>query len=213
LCFFLKIKIMDNDRSQNKKILEMNGQGMNSHQLTLSLVVTHARKDPPQRAVINQDIPTCPDTSLPWSEDATHGGWSARMFLHQMLSHSNSAWKPSDTQRLLSNSTVKILRLRVAGGSSLSEILNIPLKELKKRFITQRALAGIIKRHVRREKPLRLVLLPTRYGIQRVTILCTNQEGDYVFSLRKNEKPSRDSPEAGLLTLLSTAVGSCSETQ
>src|SRR5574341_1707700 len=30
-------------------------------------------------------IPTCPDTSLPWSQDYAHGGWSARMFLHQML--------------------------------------------------------------------------------------------------------------------------------
>lgn len=47
--------------------------------------VIHAHAGAGLGAMAYQSIPTCPDTSLPWSDRAGPDGWSAKMFLHQTI--------------------------------------------------------------------------------------------------------------------------------
>jgi len=58
-------------------------------QLTLFVEVIPAPHIPGQAQYGEQDIPISPDISLPWLDDCVHNGWSARMFLHQLLIREN----------------------------------------------------------------------------------------------------------------------------
>lgn len=101
-----------------------------------------------------QPTPICPDGSLPWSGDCGPGGWSAKMFLHQMLSILDSRWKPSDTERLLSVSTAETLQVRVDGGSSLSAALLPSAPDSPELYLKLRSLSALIKRAARQKRPL-----------------------------------------------------------
>ena len=160
-------------------------------------------------------IPISPDISLPWLEDYIHDGWSARMFLHQMLRTSQPAWNCWDTERLLSALTLRTLRVKIASGSSLSDVLMKESPPLSSGlYLTRQMISGLIHRAVKRKRCLQRVLLRTHAGWQQRTIIVSSpKSNDYVFSVRKNARDCRDSPSTGLLDFLQTAVESCSETR
>lgn len=91
--------------------------------------------------------PTSPDISLPWSQSVGRDGWSAKMFLHQLLTISRPHWTPSDTERLLSEWTARRLRASPARESSLSDVIKPAGKAFANAFKTQRTLRSCIRRH------------------------------------------------------------------
>lgn len=183
-----------------------------SRQLTFSVEAIPALHAPELAGIARRSTPTSPDTSLPWQDDYAHDGWSARMFLHQTLSTSPSGWTPSDTEWLLSRSTLAISPLRVASGSSLSDALLPTAPDSPELYLTPAMVMGLARRASLRKRPLQRVLLRTRHGWRRRTVMCSSQNEGYVFSIPAKQKPSKDSPEAGLLAFLAHAVGQCSAT-
>lgn len=183
-----------------------------SRQLTFSAEAIPALHAPGLEAIDPPSTPTWPDGSLPWSGDAAHGGWSARMFLHQTRSTLRSDWQPSDTESLLSRSTLEILQLRVAGGSSLSDALLTTAPDSPELYLTPAMVKGLARRAEKRRRPLQRVLLRTPRGWLRRTVTCTSQGVGYVFSIPAKPNPSKGSLEAGLLAFLARAVEEWSET-
>jgi len=170
-----------------------------------------ARADLSPRVAGQPLSPICPDGSLPWSADCGPNGWSAKMYLHQTLSNSLSAWNPSDTERLLSVSIVETLQVRVAGGNSCSAALLAKPPDSEDLYLTPQMILGLIRRALKRRRPLQRVLLRTPQGWRRRTVIVSSRKkGGFDFSLPKNAKPYKDSPEAGLLDFLNRAAGSCS---
>ncbi len=155
-------------------------------------------------------IPISPDTSLPWSQDFTHGGWSARMFLHQMLSGSLSGWMPSDTESLPSLSILATLQVRVGDGNSCSDVLLSYTPDLPELYLTPQMVLGLCRRAIKRKRPLQHVLLRTACGWRRKTLIASSRGGAFEFSFPRKQRPSRGSLEAGLLDLLNVAVAQCS---
>ena len=159
------------------------------------------------------NIPIYPDTSLPWSGDFALGGWSARMFVHQILSTLLPDWNSWDTESLLSRSTLVISQVRVAGGSSVSAALLRCAPDSSDLYLTPQMVSGLLRRAWKRKRPLQRVLLRTPTGWLRKTLTVTNRDGAYECSIRQNANPCRDSPEAGLLDYLARDVESFSVTQ
>jgi hypothetical protein len=183
-----------------------------ARQLTFSVEAIRALHAPELAAAAPRSTPTSPDGSLPWPDDYAHDGWSARMFLHQTLSTSHSDWLPSDTESLLSHSTLAISPLRVAGGSSLSDVLLPTAPDSPKLYLTQAMVTGLLRRARRRRRPLQRVLLRIPHGWRRRTVTCTSQGEGFVYSIPSRQKLSRDSPEAGLMAFLAQLVSGCLET-
>ena len=183
-----------------------------SRQLTFSAEATPALHAPELAAAAPPSTPTSPDGSLPWPDDCAHDGWSARMFLHQTLSTSRSDWQPSDTESLLSRSTLAISPLRVAGGTSLSAALLPTAPDSPELYLTPAMVMGLLRRALKRKRPLQRVLLRTPCGWRRRTLTCSSRGEDYAFSIPGKPKPSRDSLEAGLLAFLAHVVAAWSAT-
>ena len=87
--------------------------------------------------------PICPDTSLPWSEDCGPGGWSAKTFLHQLLSTSTRHWQPSDTEQLLSDWIPHRRHANPEREISLSDVLERPGQSSERCFPTPKAVRGL----------------------------------------------------------------------
>jgi hypothetical protein len=134
------------------------------------------------------------------------------MFLHQTLATSRSDWQPSDTESLLSRSTLAISQLRVAGGSSLSDALLPTAPDSPELYLTPAMVMGLLRRAQKRKRPLQRVLLRTRCGWRRRTVTCTSTGEGYVFSIPTRRSFSRDSLEAGLLAHLEAVAGEWSGT-
>jgi hypothetical protein len=156
--------------------------------------------------------PTCPGTSSPWPHDCALGGWSARMFLHQMLCASRPGWRSSDTESLLSRSTLATLRARVGGGSSLSAALLPSSPDSPGLYLTPPMVSGLLRRALKRRRPLQHVLLRTPAGWLRRTLTVSSRGAGYALSIPSSANPSRGSPEAGLLAFLAQGAGPCSAT-
>jgi hypothetical protein len=137
--------------------------------VTFSLEAIPALHAPGLEAIAPQFTPTSPDGSSPWPGDCAHDGWSARTFLHQMLATSRSDWQPSDTESMLSRSTLAISQLRVAGGSSLSDALSTVAPTLPELYLTPPMVMGLLRRAQKRKRPLQRVLLRTRCGEEAQT--------------------------------------------
>lgn len=183
-----------------------------SRQLTFSAEAIPALHAPELAPIDRLCIPISPDGSSPWPEDLAHDGWSARTFLHQMLSTSRSDWLPSDTESLRSRSTLAISPLRVAGGSSLSDALLTTAPDSPELYLTPAMVMGLLRRAQKRKRPLQRVLLRTQHGWRRRTLTCTNTPEGYAFSIPSKQKLSRDSLETGLLGFLARVAGEWSAT-
>jgi len=179
---------------------------------TLLLAAIPALRVPGQEALVLAEAPTSPDTSLPWLGDSALDGWSARMFLHQILFTLLPGWTPLDTESFLSHSTLATLQVRVGDGKSSSEALAREAPISSRYYLTPAMVWGLARRASRRRRPLQRVLLRTPCGWRRRTVIVTSRGEGYVFSLAKNVKPSKDSPEAGLLAFLNAAAVSHSAT-
>lgn len=105
-----------------------------------------------------REHPTWPDTSLPWSQDYALGGWSARMFLHQLSRISTPRLMLSDTERRLSAWTPQRLRGKVGNGISFVDVFNDPGCSSAKCLRTPRMVRGLIRRALARGRSLRVLL-------------------------------------------------------
>jgi len=187
---------------------EMSGVSSPSRQIlwTSLLAAIPARSGPALEEIDPRNSPTSRATSSPWSASSGPDGWSARTFLHQMLSTSRSDWKPSDTDSLLSRSTLVISQVRVAGGTSLSEAFLSEPPDSPELYLTPRMVWGLARRAVRRRRPLQRVLLRTRCGWRRRTVTCSSRGEGFAFSIPSKPKDSKGSLEDGLLDWLGTSV-------
>jgi len=121
-----------------------------------------------------RNIPTCPDTSLPWSRDYGHGGWSARMFLHQMLVTLRLHWTASDTERLLQTRMPLHIRGKIDNARSLLDVLKDPGCAEPWCYLSDIAVRGLLRRCFRRRRSI-LVLLLIRGAAMRVMVTFGNQ--------------------------------------
>lgn len=181
-------------------------------QLTFSVEEIPALHDRGPAATAPPRTPTFPDGSSPWPDDCAHGGWSARMFLHQTLAISRPDWTPSDTESWLSRWTLGTSQLRVAGGSSLSDVLLPTAPDSPELYLTLPMVRGLLRRALKRRRPLQRVLLRTPRGWRRRTVTCSSRGEGFAVSIPPNANYSKDSPEAGLLALLAAAAEPCLET-
>ena len=157
------------------------------------------------------DTPTCPDTTLPWSQDFALGGWSARMFLHQVLASSQPLWTPLDTERLLCKWTPPILQANPERESSLLACVALPGQALIGSFRSGKMVRGLLRRAVRRGRTLR-VLLRTHADTIPVTITFGSQPLDCESWTVTSGKPLLDSLADGLLVFLREHAPSSTET-
>lgn len=180
-------------------------------QLTLFVVETPAPSIPAPEAMAPQSTPILPDTSLPWSDDYALGGWSARMFLHQLWSTSTPHWQLSDTERLLSGWTAQRLRGSPDRETSLSDAIKPPGKACASCFRTARMVQALIRRALARGRSLRL-LLRTEHDTIPVIVTFGSKREDCESWTLKSAKPLPDSLAAGLLDFLKQHAPSSAET-
>lgn len=158
-------------------------------------------------------IPTSPDTGLPWSEDFALGGWSAKMFLHQLLRTSRPAWKPSDTEQLLSEWTPLRIRGKAGKGITLLDVIKPAVKVSADSFRTSRMAQGVIRRALARGRSFRLLLRTERDTIPVIVTFGTPRENDSAFWTLRSAKPLPDSLATGLLDFLKAHAPKCMETR
>lgn len=172
----------------------------NWNQLTLFVGETHAPSTPEPGVTEKAKAPISPDTSLPWLEDYDLGGWSAKMFLHQLLITSMQPWHTSDTEQLLSEWTPLRLRANLGSEISLSDVIKKPGKALEASFRTSKMVQGLIRRSLARGRSLRL-LLRTEQDTIPVIVTFTNSE-DYESWTVTSGKDLLDSQKNSLLDFL-----------
>ena len=162
--------------------------------------------------------PTCPDTSLPWQQDSRLGGWSARMFLHQMLSTGHLQWNCSDTELYISRSTLAILRVNLGKEITASHaLMPTPPDASSSLYLSRAMLRGLAKRSTIRTKqtrPLQHVLQRTKEGgLQRRRLTFSKRGSGFVPFILTNANDSKDLAGRILLDFLTECVGECAATQ
>lgn len=148
-----------------------------THQLTLFAAAIPVLSGAGPGATDKAKAPTCPDTSLPWSEDCGPGGWSAKMFLHQMLQISQPHWKCSDTESLLSEQMPVHLQVREESEISLSDVIKKPGQASPESYTTPATIRGIIRRALARGRSFR-VLLRTEHDTIPVTVTFSTEDSE-----------------------------------
>src|SRR5690554_3607946 len=106
----------------------------------------------------NVPVPTSPDTSSLWSDKCGPGGWSAKMFLHQMMSTLRPGWDVLDTERLLSEQTQVRLQAKTGSGISLSDVLKPPNCANLWSYRNLRQVKFLLQRALRRDRSFRVLL-------------------------------------------------------
>ncbi len=174
-------------------------------QLNLFTAATHAQGTPGLDRQQPAQVPICPDISLPWSDDAGPGGWSAKMFLHQLSIISRQRWTPLDTESLLSGSTVLRLRASPARESSLLGCVKPPGKAFGNSFLTPSQVEYVVKRHCLREKLLHVLLCVQ--DVRGLLVSCSfgNPRGGGRW-IAKNASGSPASLPGGLRDLVESVV-------
>ena len=181
-------------------------------QLTLFVEATLAPNIPAPGPMATAGTPICPDTSLPWSDDYALGGWSARMFLHQLLTTSRWDWKPSDTESALSAATPIRLRLNADSGTLSSVNWASIHKTPRERSVRSASMVvGLIRRALARGRSFRLLLVTELDTIPVIVIFTTPITGSEFFTLR-SENPLPDFLRDGLKDFLLRHAPRCLET-
>jgi len=185
--------------SQNSPTLEISpiGLSLQLRLLVAEIPVPFAQK---LKAAAKAVPPISPDTSLPWSQDYALDGWSARMFLHQIMSISMQHWQPSDTERLLSAWIPLKLLAKVGKGISLSAIIKPPGQASSISFRTPTMVRGLLRRTLKQRKSFRLLLLAERLTIPVIVIF--TKPDDYASWMVTSAKPLPVSLRDGLLDFL-----------
>lgn len=153
-----------------------------------------------EHEVMNQaNIPTCPDTSLLLSDDAGLNGWSAKMFLHQMMLLSYPVWSCLDTEQLLSELMPIRLRVNVGKGILLSDVIKLPENVSQECYRTQKMVQGLIRRALARGRSFRLLL---RTEQDTIPVIVTFTTAIYESWTVTSEQPLPDSLKNGLMDTL-----------
>lgn len=179
-------------------------------QLTLFAEATHAQSTQGPEVTDPAKVPICPDTSLPWSEDSNLGGWSARMFLHQLLTTSMPHWTHLDTEQLLSEWTPQRLQGSHDKEISLSDVIKKPGMAYEDSFRTSKMVQGLIRRALARGKSLR-VLLRTEQDTIPVIVTFLNPD-DYESWTVTSERRLPDYLKDGLMDFLKQHAPRCAGT-
>ncbi len=156
--------------------------------------------------------PTYPDTSLPWSDDMSHNGYSARMFLHQLLTGFRPRWKPSDTERLLSAWMPPKLRGKVGNGISFVGAFNDPGCSSAECLRTPKMVRGVIRRALARGRSLRVLLHTGRDMIPVIVTFGKPEPTDSASWTATSEKPLPAYLKDGLMDFLRQHALGCAET-
>jgi len=156
-----------------------------------------------------RNIPTSPDISLPWSEESGPDGFSAKMFLHQMLSTLKPRWTVLDTKRLLSGRAPLRLQHNAESEILLSEVLKAPGRAKPSSYLNMRGMAGIIRRSIKRDRSLLVLLRTTNDTIPVTVSFGTDGPG---LSIPTNASSSADSLKIGLKDCLIHALQKLQET-
>lgn len=156
-----------------------------------------------------QNPPTSPDTSLPWSEDYALGGWSAKMFLHQLLQISTPRLTPSDTERRLSAWTPQRLRGKVGNGISFVDVFNDPGCSSAACLRTPRMVRGLIRRALARGRSLRVLLHTGRDMIPVIVTFGNRTSTGCAFWTITSAGCLPDSLQAGLMDFLQQHAPEC----
>lgn len=181
----------------------------NCHQLILLPEVIHAPNILKLEVVGEPQLPISPDISLPWSEDYAHDGWSAKMFLHQLLSTSLPHWRPSNTEQLLSEWTPQWSQGNPEQENLLSDAIKpIGMVSLN-HFASFRKIQGLLRRRLRIEKSWRLYVR-TKEEVIPVIISFTNPD-DCESWMLKSAKNLPDFLADGLLDYLKQHAPECME--
>ena len=136
----------------------MSQEKASTDQLPLFPEATRALVDREREEIDRRSTPISPDISLPWSGECGPGGWSAKMFLHQMLSTLRPHWTCSDTRELLSHRMPTWLQAKIAYGNSLSDALHPPLKADSYCFLSKTAVRGVLRRNALRQRDIPVLL-------------------------------------------------------
>lgn len=174
---------------------------------TLLPVGIHAPSEAEREVIGKASIPTCPDTSLPWLAASGPHGWSAKMFLHQMIKTLRPHWDCSDTERLLSEQTPFQLRLKIEPEISLSDVIKKKASSPHMKELSSRMVIGLIRRANKRRKGIRVLLL-TDAGTIPVTVIFGTGDSSG-FTLKKNESSLPGSLLDGLMDFLKRHVPGC----
>ena len=132
-------------------------------------------------------IPTCPDTSLPWSASVGPNGFSAKMFLHQTLQTLRPRWTCSDTEALLSRQMPIRIQAKTEPEKLLSDVLKKPSSANSSSYISDKAARGLIRRNIIRRRAI-LVLLRTDADTMRVMVTFGTEGRDYGLQIKTKEK-------------------------
>ena len=146
---------------------------------------------------------TCQDISLDWLEQAGQDGYSAKMFLHEMILTSRPHWKCSDTERLLSEQTPLRLRLNVAFETSLLPQLKPPGKAMPGSYVSCKAIRGILRRALRRGKSFRVLL---RTDSDVIPVIVTFSTDGYEFWTVTSDNDLPECLRDGLMAVLKAAL-------
>lgn len=169
-------------------------------QLSLFREATHALSDQEREGIDRLSTPTCPDTSSQWSDSCGPDGFSAKMFLHQMLQISRPHWTCLDTERLLLKRMPYCIQVNGGSGSSLSAVLRKSNDAESWTYLSNDAVRGLIRRAIKRKHSL-YVLLRIRNDIVRRTILF-GKTGESEYWIKSKEPNLRDCQTVGLMGYL-----------
>jgi len=159
-----------------------------------------------------QKFPTSPDISLPWSPISGPGGWSAKMWLHQMIKISLPHWNYSDTELLLSEQMPLRLQAKTGSGILLSDVIKRPAQaSINSCYLTAKAVKGIVRRSLKRNKSFRVLLSTEHDTIPVIVIFGNRQKKDLEYWTVKSEQPLRDSLKIGLLDFLNRHAPKCTD--
>jgi len=200
----------DSATSRTSATCDVLPTGRNSQSMFFA-VETPARSTVEHAAMGTLTVPTLPDTSLPWPEDTARGGWSARMFLHQLLTTSPQPWSHLDTERLLSEQTPHHLRAKLGSGISLSDVIKPPSRSYAGAYRSAKTVRGLMRRSLARGRSLRVLLRTERDTIPAIVTFTT--PADCESWTLKSENNSLDSLAVGLMAFLKAHAPSSTETR
>ena len=149
------------------------------------------------------------DISSEWLENAGPRGYSAKMYLHEMLLTLRPHWSCSDTDRLLSGQTPLRLQVNNESEISLSDQLKKPGKAHSGSYVSFKGIRGIIRRAVRRGKSFRVLLRSDNDTIPAIVTFLTEDSESWTVT---SDNALPECLKGGLMAVLKAAWHESQET-